>query len=221
VFASPPDEATTQQFVRWQQDIASAYTDGPIGTVVEGDHVPTLGSPGEMFIVGDCAGLYISDGSNYDELQRTNWKPVERTEQVGKFDVDLTFPQGEPGTADPLLTSKTAGHRNVLSVEYLTGDRVRFRYRGQGPDGVSRPVHVTPGQRYHVQLSADPQVDLLAVRIGDKTVFDTLYVPDALPTLGVNTVDQSTGPRFTGQIHRRPESNALCREVRARTRRAG
>jgi hypothetical protein len=82
-------------------------------------------------------------------------------------------------------------------------------------------VHVTPGQRYHVQLSADPQVDLLAVRIGDKTVFDTLYVPDALPTLGVNTVDQSTGPRFTGQIHRLPESNALCREVRARTRRAG
>jgi len=215
VYASPPDEAATRQFVQWQLD-APSLSGGSIGPVRQGTHLPTVGHAGDLFIVGDCAGLYVSDGSMNDELQRTNWKPVERTAQVGKWDLDVTFPRAEPGTSEPLLVSRSDDHDNVLSVEYLGNDQVRFRYEGEGPSNVSQPVDITPGRRYHVQLSADPQIDLLAVRIGDRTVFDTRYDPEALPRVGVNDLDHSTSPRFTGTIRRRPESTALCREVRRR-----
>jgi hypothetical protein len=213
VFASPPDEASTQAFIRFQQDLGSHYTDGSLLRVSQGDRLPRRGKPGELFVVGNCAGLYVSDGSAVDSVQPTNWKPVQRTTGVGVHDVTITFPDRAPGTTEPLLAGGTPERPQVVSVQYLGDDMAVFAYRDGNQLLVGQPVHVTPGKEYRAQLAADPQSRQVSVLLGDHMVLLVPYDSQALLHLGVNDVDSSTSPRFTGTIVSHPETNGLCRSV--------
>jgi hypothetical protein len=162
------------------------------------------GHAGDLFVVGDCDGLYVSDGSTVDELQHKNWKPVARTEAVGAFDLDLRFRRRAAGTSEHLLVGGSAEQPETLNVEYLGDDMIRFGTAGNSLAGAGPPVHVNPGQWYHVELSADPETDYSAARLGDRTVFTGFYGSDTAPRL--------TGD-FSGDLRVRPESKSLCREV--------
>jgi hypothetical protein len=215
VFASPPDEVATQAFVRFQQDLGSHYTNGSLFSVRRGDQLPAKGRPGELFVVGDCAGLYISDGSAIDSVQPTNWKPVQRTPGVGVHDVTITFPQGASGSADPLLAGGTPQQPQVVSVQYLGDNMVRFAYRNGNEELVGQPVHVTPGKQYRAQIAADPQSRQVSVMLDDHTVLLVPYDGSDLLRLGLNAVDASTNAQFGGTIVTHRESNDLCTAIRA------
>jgi hypothetical protein len=216
VFASPPDESATQAFVRTQVDLASHYAHGSVLPVTAGNRLPARGSPGELFVVGDCAGLYVSDGSLVDAVQPTNWKPVQRTEQVGAYHADITFPRRPAGAEEPLLGGGSPGHADLVTLRYLGDDTVEFVHRADGDEQASRPLHLTPGRRYDVQLSADPQIHQVAVTLDGNPELLAPFAGDAPLRLGVNPADDSTGARFGGEIRRLPESDALCRTVRSR-----
>jgi hypothetical protein len=211
VFASPGDERATAALVRWQ------HAAPPVPGVGEaplrrGDHLPARGRAGDLFVVGACDGLYVSDGATVDELSHTNWKPVVRTSRLGAFDVDVRFPRAPVGTVDPLLASGTPGDASLVDVSYLAGNRIRIGFRGAGIGG-GAPVHVTPGHTYRMRLSMDPETDLSTVVLGDRTVFSGIYDGPAGAVLGQNDLDGSTRSRFGGTLRQRPTSQALCREV--------
>lgn len=215
VFASPGTEAATGGFVRARNDLPTLPGLHSLTPVTRGSHLPARGDAGQLFVVGDCDGVYVSDGATVDELSHTNWKPVARTPAVGAYDVDLTFPDAPAGTQDPLLVSGTADHPNVLAVEYLGDDHVRFVYRGAGIEGAGPAVHVTPGKTYRARLALDPETDFSTVRLGDRTVWSGVYTADDIARLGVNHLDGSTRARFGGTISQRPVSKALCRSLLA------
>jgi hypothetical protein len=214
VFASPTDPTATERFVRARTDLAELPKVSTLTPVARGEHLPPRGDPGDLFVVGDCAGLYVSSGATVDELSHTNWQPVARTPAVGTYDLDVTFPADvEAGTRDPLLVSGSAEHPNVLGIEYLGGDRARIFYSGAGIPGAGPSVHITPGQTYRMHLAADPETDFSLVTLDDRTVWSGVYTADDVPTLAVNRLTDTTRPRFGGTIHRRPESKDLCRAV--------
>ncbi|MET0728250.1 MAG: alpha-(1-_3)-arabinofuranosyltransferase family protein [Acidimicrobiales bacterium] len=211
VYASPNDEEVTESF------FTSRLAHGrlPVGrtvSVARGPHLPPRGAPGDLFVVGDCAGLYVSDGAAVDDFLHTNWKPVARTPAVGAHEVEVTFPEDRSG-ADPLLVSGTAADPHVLSVEYVDDDTIRFRYRGAGIDDAGPAVAAAPGRSHRIRLAADAETDVISVSMGGRTVSSNLYVSEAVPRLGVNDLDDSTRPRFGGEIESIPPSLDLCRDV--------
>jgi hypothetical protein len=64
-----------------------------------------------------------------------------------------------------------------------------------------------------MRVSADPNTQMSAVRLADRTVFSGLYLGTDAPRLGVNDVDASTAPEFRGTIRPRPVSTELCRRL--------
>jgi hypothetical protein len=206
LYQSPSDEQLTREFIQARADIPSLPAGPNLTPVRQGAHLPTRGAAGDLFVVGDCDGLYVSDGSTVDELQHTNWKPVARTPAVGAFDVDLRFGNRPAGTTEALLVGGTPDAPQTLSVEYLGSDMIRFRTTGSGLTGEGPAVHVTPDKWYHVQLSADPETDFSLVKLGDRTVWSGFYSADAPPRL---VADHN----FRGDVRVHPESKALCREV--------
>ena len=214
VFASPPDEAATRAFVSFQQDVGSLYTDGAVTPVGHGPHLPTAGKAGELFIVGNCDGLYVSDGSRTDAVQPTNWKPVQRTSRVGAFDVDVRFPSAAPGVSDPLLSGGTTAQPEVVRVEYLGDGMARFAYQNATGELAGQPIQLTPGKRYRMHVSADPQDHQVSVAIDGRIVLLVPYTSSAPVKLGINDVTGSTRPTFSGSLRARNEANDLCREIR-------
>ena len=212
VYSSPSDEQLTREFVRERQDLPTLPR-GTATTVEQGAHLPARGTPGELFVVGDCDGLYVSDGSTVDELQHTNWKPVALTPAVGAYDVDLQFPRAAAGTSEALLVGGTAENPEVLHVDYLGDDQVRFRTSGTALAGAGPAFHVTPGKRYHVRLSGDPETDYSSVQLGDRTVWSGFYSSDVAPHLAISDGTRATRGNFSGPVRVHPESKDLCREV--------
>jgi len=216
VFASPSDEVATRAFFNTRADLGRLPFGA--GTVVsQGTQLPASGAPGEVFVVGDCDGVYVSDGAVLDELAPTNWKPIVRTPAVGAFDVDVTFPAAKPGTADPVLVGGTAADPYVLRVEHLGDGNIRFRDDRGSDDGTAPIVHVTPGRTYRMRVAADPQTHLSEVLLDDRKVFSGSYLGTSYsgtaPHLGVNDVDTSTAPKFRGTLDPHPASTALCRKL--------
>ncbi len=82
----PNEEWTTTQalnFVETQKSI-SDITGHPLNAEVHrGSRLPPYAPAGELYVIGDCDGLYISNGENYSTIPsqdytRTAWLAVER-----------------------------------------------------------------------------------------------------------------------------------------------
>jgi hypothetical protein len=200
VFTSPNDETSTQQFFEWRGDLP-ALPAGRGQVIQEGPHLPARGAPGELFVLDNCAALYVSDGATTDELTHTNWKPVLRTPEAGAFDLDLRFPDGAAGTADRLLVSGANGE-NALSVEYVDDDTIRFSYHGAGIEGLGPAIEIEPGRTYHVRISADPETDFSIVTIDDRLAFSGVYGGD-VPRLGA----------FRGSLLDRSPTREACQAL--------
>jgi hypothetical protein len=72
----------TLNYVRAQNAI-SDLTGHPLqSNVVRGNSLPTTGPAGQLFVIGNCNGLYISNGENYstvpsEQYVRNTWMTVE------------------------------------------------------------------------------------------------------------------------------------------------
>lgn len=216
VYASPGSEAATADFY----DDRDALPSLPVGrgTVVRrGEALPERGAPGELFVLGECDGLYVSDGATVDELSHTNWKPVVRTPAVGAHDLEVSFDDAPDGTRDPLLVAPGSdGARDsgtVISVEHLAGDRIQLHTSAPGSDGSGPIVDIEPGRSYRMQASADPHTDFTLVVLDGERVLSAFYPSPSAPVLGRNTIDDSTQTRFGGTLRERPSKRDDCESI--------
>lgn len=211
VYASPGREADTSRFYETRADLPRL----PVGhapVIRRGDALPARGPAGELFVVGDCAGVYVSDGGVVDELTKTSFKPVVRTPAVGAHDLDTSLDAVPAGRPAPLLVAGTAEAPHILSVERDGPDHVRFRYRGGDLDGAGPRVAIGPG-RQHLEVAADPGTGLISVLVDGEVAFEGLYLTGEVPTLGVNDLDGSTSRTFPGTLAERPADGSLCRSL--------
>jgi 4-amino-4-deoxy-L-arabinose transferase-like glycosyltransferase len=83
----------------------------------------------------------------------------------------VSFPHKPAGGLEALLTVGTPGAGDFFFVEYLSGDRVRFRYDKWGVGGPLGPeVPIVSGKLYPLTIRYND--DVVTYRLGDLTVFE-------------------------------------------------
>ncbi len=211
------DPATDEQrtgFIGFQQDVDDRLPGGPRGSARAGSDLPERGSLGDLFVLGDCGGLYWSDS--------IEWRPIERGNGAGHYRLRVRFPDATSGQ-EPLLGigSGTGSEQNVLSVRYLPGGKVRLVLDSPV---VPRPlagkaVRIDPGRAYELDVVMDSRLGSVRVKLDDEDVVNLIafLVPGAQATIGA-TADPANPARFSGTIQELPVRTPLCDFVRARYR---
>lgn len=212
VYASPGSEATTRAFYERRADLPRLPV-GDAPRVRQGATLPPWAPAGDLFVVGDCAGLYVSDGSAADELTKTSFKPITRTPAVGAHDLDVSFENLHADNPAPVLVGGDVSAPHVLSVERDGPGHVRFRFRGGGLDGTGPRVATRRGQAQHLEVAADPGTGLITVVLDGRVTFQGLYPISDVPSLGANDLDATTSRTFPGTLRERPPDDDLCRSL--------
>ena len=145
------------EFVDFQLDVNDALGI-PFPRFRQGAELPVMRSQvhhrtnaphGELFVVGDCQGLYISTGRA--------WEPVEEP-LPGQARWSVTFGNGAPGERQPLW-SAGPGPYHVLWAHWLDDDHVRFEFEWTGVPGTvvaGKPVRVDRLVPYELDVRLDP-----------------------------------------------------------------
>jgi hypothetical protein len=194
-------------FIGFQQGVDELIPGGPRGDVQFGRELPARGSRGEMFVVGDCGGLYWSDSRE--------WYAVERANGAGHFRLRVRFPDSAAGE-EALLGIGAGSDQNVLRVRYLPDHRARFVFlsRVAPKPLVSSPQRIEPGRAYSLDVTIDSHTGLVRVTLDGDSVLDeiTFLVTGDQATIG-SAADQAP---FSGTIRELPVHTPLCDRVRDR-----
>jgi hypothetical protein len=194
-------------FIGFQQDVDELIPGGPRGNVQFGPELPARGSRGEMFVVGDCGGLYWSDSRE--------WYAVERGNGAGHFRLRVRFPDVAAGE-EALLGIGAGSDQNVLQVRYLPDHRARFVLlsRVAPKPLVSAPQRIEPGHAHSLDVIIDSRTGLVRVTLDGHVVLDEIVflVTGDQPTIG-SAADQAP---FSGSIRELPVRTPLCDRIRDR-----
>ncbi len=179
VAVTPSEEWSQDQtyhYVQAQKTI-SDITGHPMQARVErGSTLPTWAPADQLFVVGRCDGLYISNGEDYSpdpnqQNLRTTWNVVERGHAFQHF-FRITFNSGSDAIEPvPLMT---AGQSTVSVSALPSGVRGRLQVRfwlrgpGQSADGIASIV--PSGSTHQVLVITDPAKHMVLVALNERTV---------------------------------------------------
>jgi hypothetical protein len=207
------DAATDAQrtgFIGFQQDVDDRLPRGPRGSARFGTELPEKGSRGELFVLGDCDGLYWS--SSFE------WYALERGNGAGHYRLRVRFPPATSGQ-EPLVSIGSVDRQNVLSVRYLEDGRARFVVDSPSAPGplVGERVRLDAGRADRLDVVLDDQLGSVRVVFNGEDVLDaiTFLVKGDQAAIGA-TLDPANPARFTGTIQELPVRTPLCNLVRSR-----
>jgi hypothetical protein len=203
----PQDASSRAGFIGFQQDVDELIPGGPRGNVQFGRELPARGERGELFVVGDCAGLYWSDSRE--------WFAVERADGAGHFRLRARFPDVATGE-EALLGIGAGPDQNVLQVRYLPDHRARFVLlsRVAPTPLVSAPQRIEPGRAHAMDVIIDGRTGLVRVTLDGHDVLAaiTLLVSGDEATIG----GAAGQPPFSGTLRELPVRMPLCNRMRDR-----
>jgi hypothetical protein len=215
------DTTQTLNFVEAQNTISN-LTGHPLSAdVVRGDALPLWGPAGQLYVVGDCDGLYISNGENYstvpsEQVVRTTWMTVERGHAF-LHTFRMTVGSGASGTESIPLVS--AGKATVTLVATSTtsrsGVQVAFRLSGEGPTQQSASFGSASGSTQTVVVITDPAKHQLEVTLGGDDVLSGTLI-GGKPIVTHDTSNPSTGgPHLVSVVNTTAESSepTLCESL--------
>ena len=192
--------------------------------VKQGPSLPPWAPANEVYVVGDCRGLYLSSGIRYDTVpdlktKRTTWLPVVEESSITNV-LNLTFngPLSQLGSGVPIVSVgsakvlvRSAGHGRVqLVLDDPHNPRTLVGASFKPKLGQVYPIHVDLNPIRHIVL-INYRYDywlsglLLGAKPGDPVV-----VPNQLPA--------SSGAPSLLTVTRKPKSAAdmtLCRSLLA------
>ncbi|HUF83850.1 MAG TPA: hypothetical protein VMQ81_04570 [Acidimicrobiia bacterium] len=203
VFLSESDRTA---FIGFQQDFDETVVPGDSRfDVRSGNELPDAGPAGSVFVVGDCDGLYWSDGDK--------WFGLERTNATGGYPLRITLPDRPRGTRETLLVAGNPEKMDRIGVEYRDDDVV-FTI-DSGVFGVtlrSEPVDIEPGQPTRVDIVYDNSpVGRLTIEVDGKSLFSFNNLL-AIGPVAVAGSDDPGAPEFDGEVEQLPARTPLCRE---------
>lgn len=200
-------------FVAFQYDVHEHFPGGAPPYVRTGEKLPSP-RQGTVFVRGNCAGLYWSDGDS--------WTQLEGSEATGEFRLRVRFPENPTGWEPLVVSSPHDVKPQYLSVRVLAGHRVQIAYDGVFPE---TPIPFRPGHSHIVRV-----VMGAAVRRGSANIDVTLDGRNAYSTSLPNsiirerlrplehvTVGRTDLPgiagQFSGTIEHLPASMPTCRKL--------
>src|SRR3546814_9212560 len=101
-------------FVDTRYDVSQSLGLDPAIPLRTGRDLPDTAPRGTLFVVGDCEGLYLSDGMRTDAIKHTPWNGVERGEAGGRFRLEVVFDDAPAGSREPLLSIRSEEHTSEL-----------------------------------------------------------------------------------------------------------
>ena len=147
------------------QKAVSDLTGGTLkANVVHGSSLPAYGPADQLYVIGDCDGLYISNGENYSTVPnasflRSTWMPVELGHGF-QHTFQVTFNQSASG--GPASVALVSAGPDSVSVNVVPTDRrlLRASFSFSNSD---RTVHdifgvmplVRPGSTHQVVVTTD------------------------------------------------------------------
>jgi hypothetical protein len=213
-----PDDppAARAAFVRHQDDVDRFLGRSPHGlhAVAELPRKPT-GRPGDLYVVGRCAGLYVVPLTG-------TWLAVERTAGTGLHELSVTYPTTTDGRWETLATLGAGPTRSVVLVR-ATPATVQVAVRSAGHTLGVGPHHVVPrGVPVPTRISLErlfsgPYSEVVTIGGHDVIVAPG---PSAISPGLVAGRDPRPGgyPPFSGTVRVLPTGAPVCRTL---VRRAG
>ena len=209
--------AQTLSFVQAQKTLADLTGQSLRPLVRSGTSLPPWAPAGQLFVVDDCAGLYVSNGENYSTVPaqlytRTTWQVVERgTPFLHAYRV--TF-----GTASSLVSTElvSAGSDSafISTRPSMAPGRVLVTvalYSGSTSLGSESTLEAV-GSIHQVQVVSDTAKHVLGVGLGESAYVAT--------TLVGGPIEDHVSPASVGSdqlvvTHSPPSSTAtpLCRSL--------
>jgi hypothetical protein len=209
-------------FVNFQLDVNDALGLGPPDDVRHGPKLPHLSGQsalrtdapiGRFFIVGNCDGVYVSNGHE--------WQPVEE-HPSGARRWRVAFDAPTPGTRQPLCSTTLPAPRpnHILWANWIDEDHIRIEYQWTGaPDAfaIGQTMRVKPGQRYDLDVHLDPAQHYLEVTYGERVLligFPSVFDAARPASLGRQDVSTAGATTLDGTI-RELQTTSLCERLRA------
>jgi hypothetical protein len=196
---SPNEEFSTAQVLRYveTQHAISDVSGHPLNRrVTVGSALPPWAPADQLYVVGDCDGLYISNGENYStvpkqQYTRTTWMTVELGHAF-QHTFRLTVSRSPSKSSDlvPLLT--TGATTVTARAQLISPSQLAISFVIKGPYGSASGVVVKeqPGTAHTVVVVTDPEKHVVEVSIdGETTVGSSLTQRSP-----VVVATQSTGP---------------------------
>jgi hypothetical protein len=186
---TPNEEWNTNEvrhYVAVQKAI-SDVTGHPLNADVRrGSSLPGWAPADQLYVVGDCNGLYLSNGEDFStvpeqQYQRDTWMAVERGHTFQHtYEVTVNTPPGGVTTSRRLVV---AGSYTVLVGVAPTSDPKQLELM-VGPYGKNHQVYgiadlVAPGSHHRVVVVTDPAKHLV-----EATVDGSIYLDANLSTTG-------------------------------------
>ena len=118
-----PSEWSTAQVVNYvqAQKTFGHLTGNPLqAQVVRGDSLPAWGPAGQLYVIGDCSGLYISTGEDFStvpsqQFARATWLPVTLGQPFSQvFHVTVKAPP--PGARESVVLASAGDYTVKLSA---------------------------------------------------------------------------------------------------------
>jgi hypothetical protein len=172
IAVAPNEEFDTAQVLRYveTQHAFSDITGHPLNSrVTQGTSLPPYAPADQLYVIGRCDGLYISNGEDYStvpsqQYTRTTWMTVElghTFRHTFRLTVD---PAGSTaGQVVPLLT--TGASTVSVRARSVPGSLTQISFGLQGPGGFTRgpATEVRPGTTHTVVVVTDPVKHLAQV----------------------------------------------------------
>ncbi len=199
----PNEEWTPTQvlnFVETQKSI-SDVTGHPLNANVRrGNDLPPWAPAGELYVIGDCDGLYISNGENYvtipkQQYTRTTWMAVQRGHAFQRlFEVTAhhLVPSGSQWM--PLL-DVGPGTVSAKATPSRFPGRVQVSFNLVGRNGITYglPTLISPGHTDYVVVVTDPVKHLVEVTINGTVFLMATGVANVEPVSARSGVIHSVG----------------------------
>jgi hypothetical protein len=227
IASDPQGEWSSQQtlhYVQFQKSVSDVTGHALAANVVHGDSLPIYAPADRLFVIGSCAGLYISDGWSLKNSQspvlnavnlQTEWKQVELgPDACHRLDITFHGPVTAIGANVPLLTIGTRSVSTVALQPY-GADEIRFSFEGPLGTVFGAPLHIQVSRTYRVTILTDANVHVLSVTSqqgellsgflfshGPVLVHTYQSLPEQ-PPVSISVAD-STGP---------PPNMSLCRSL--------
>ena len=187
-------EADRAGFVGFQDDVDRLFGRSPGGTEF-GEELPAEPStPGDLFVLGDCDGLYVAGNGL--------WLPVERTQRSGVRSFDVRLP---PSGRGPLV-ALGSGPQRVAVVLEENGGELLLRVGGSTVGRGALPPTDSGDTVRRMTISFDP------VLAG--SYFASVEVDGERVLAAPAPYDRRAAPRLSGSVTpaESPEAS-VCREL--------
>ncbi len=218
IAAAPVGEWSTTQAANYVRMIQSTSSSTSFASQVErGPTLPYWAPQNEVYVAGNCGGLYLSTGLSYatvptSQAEHDTWIPVELGPgSVHVYTVDFHEPITQLGDGTPLFT---VGKDQIL-VESDGGQDVSFLLEDPTFETHGQATGLGAQGMETLTVVTDPYMHLLDITLNDgKSVLKgVLNYPGAQPVIAVKSTTSGQSPMTVTAVRTPPPDLSICHSL--------